>query len=193
MTATILYHSALGLRPSVLADAERLRASGHPTSTPDLYDGESFDDLPSGLAKRDAIGVPELIRRSLEAAAREPAASAFAGYSLGGTLAALGACHSEQASRLVLISEAVSATDLEVAPWPARLDVQVHYAEGDRWIDVAALDDLERAVEDSGARLESFTYASDAHFFFDNSQPGYDAGATEVMWSRVLTFLSAAR
>ena len=42
MASILLFHSVLGLRPAVLADAERLRAAGHDVSTPDLFDGAVF-------------------------------------------------------------------------------------------------------------------------------------------------------
>ncbi len=45
MAEVVLFHSVLGLRPGVIAAADRLRAAGHTLHTPDYYDGEVFDDL----------------------------------------------------------------------------------------------------------------------------------------------------
>jgi dihydrofolate reductase len=44
MAEVVLFHSVLGLRPGVIAAADRLRAAGHTVYTPDFYDGEMFDD-----------------------------------------------------------------------------------------------------------------------------------------------------
>ena len=79
MSEIVLFHSALGLRPGVHWFADRLRAAGHTVHTPDLYDGEVFDSLDDGLAKRDALGMDEMIRRG--AAAAVPA-QFYAGFSL---------------------------------------------------------------------------------------------------------------
>src|SRR5436190_20771062 len=158
MSQVLLFHSALSLSPWVLDDAERLRRAGYSTGVPDFYDGQCFGDLAAGLAKRDELGGAELVRRSLEAAASEHDAFAFAGYSLGGTLAAVAACGSPRATRLVLFSEAVSPDDLELDAWPARLSVQVHVAGADPWIDVATLRTLGDAVAAAGAEFAAFAY-----------------------------------
>ena len=55
MAEVVLFHSVLGLRPGVIAAAERLRAAGHTVHTPDLYDGEVFDDLADGSRKEDTL------------------------------------------------------------------------------------------------------------------------------------------
>src|SRR5215208_2093658 len=86
MAEVVLFHSALVLRPGVIADADRLRAAGHTVHTPDYYDGEVFDDLDDGLRKRDALGTAEIIRRAREAVAELPAGLVLAGFSLGAVL-----------------------------------------------------------------------------------------------------------
>ena len=48
MAEVVLFHSVLGLRPGVIAAGDRLRVAGHKVHTPDLYDGEVFDDLDDG-------------------------------------------------------------------------------------------------------------------------------------------------
>ena len=47
----VLFHSVLGLRQGVISAAERLRAAGHEVHTPDLFDGEVFDDIDDGMRK----------------------------------------------------------------------------------------------------------------------------------------------
>jgi dienelactone hydrolase len=82
MAEMVLFHSVLGLRPGVIAAAERLRAAGHTVHTPDLYDGEVFDDIEDGSRKEDALGYQEIARRAREAVAGLPAGLVFAGFSL---------------------------------------------------------------------------------------------------------------
>ena len=64
MAEVVLFHSVLGLRPGVIAAAERLRAAGHTLHTPDYYDGEVFDDLDEGMRKEAEIGYQEIARRA---------------------------------------------------------------------------------------------------------------------------------
>ena len=44
MAAILLFHLAQGLTAGVRAFADDLRAAGHDVNTPDLYDGNTFDD-----------------------------------------------------------------------------------------------------------------------------------------------------
>ena len=89
MAEMVLLHSVLGLRPGVIAAADRLRAAGHTVHTPDLYDGEVFDDLDDGMRKEDALGYREIARRAREVVAGLPEGLVFAGYSMGATHAEL--------------------------------------------------------------------------------------------------------
>ncbi|MBM0260072.1 hypothetical protein JNW89_28665, partial [Micromonospora sp. 4G55] len=49
MTHIVLFHSVYGLRPAVLAQADRLRAAGHRVVTPDLYGEPPTDTVEAGL------------------------------------------------------------------------------------------------------------------------------------------------
>ncbi len=83
MAEVVLFHSVLGLRPGVIAAADRLRDAGHTVHTPDYYDGEVFDDLDEGQRKEKALGYQEIARRAREAVAGLPAGLVFTGFSLG--------------------------------------------------------------------------------------------------------------
>ena len=60
----VLFHSALGLRPGTLENADRLRAAGHVVHTPDLFEGRTFTDADEGVAHAGAIGWPALQERA---------------------------------------------------------------------------------------------------------------------------------
>jgi dienelactone hydrolase len=62
MTEILLFHHAQGLTTGVRAFADDLRAAGHDVHTPDLYDGNTFDDLDAragrGRGSRGAVPLP---------------------------------------------------------------------------------------------------------------------------------------
>jgi dienelactone hydrolase len=122
MAEVVLFHSVLGLRPGVIAAADRLRAAGHTIHTPDLFDGEVFDDLDDGQRKEEALGYQEIARRAKEAVAELPAGLVFAGFSLGAVHAELLAASRPGALGAVLMHGAVSVEGLReffgVDRWP---------------------------------------------------------------------------
>jgi dienelactone hydrolase len=79
----VLFHSALGLRPAVRDFADRLSEAGHIVHTPDLYDGEVFEDLEHGMKKRESLGTQELAMRAQGAVADLPPGLVYAGFSMG--------------------------------------------------------------------------------------------------------------
>jgi len=193
MAEMVLFHSVLGLRPGVIAAADRLRAAGHTLHTPDFFDGEVFDDLDDGSRKEEALGYQEIARRAREAVAGLPTGLVFAGFSLGAVHAELLAATRPGALGAVLMHGAVPVEGLSeffgVDGWPDGVPVQVHYAAEDPWVEaeeVAALGDAVRRV---GAVFEEHVYPGSGHLFADPDLPGYDRASSETMWRRVLAFL----
>jgi dienelactone hydrolase len=183
MSEIVLFHSALGLRPGVHGFADRLRAAGHVVHTPDLYDGEVFDSLDEGLAKRDALGVPQFARRA--AAAVEPLGHelVYAGFSLGAGPAQRLAQTRPGARGALLYHGARPAGALDV-PWPAGVPLAVHTMDRDEWVE---LDEARALVDEAGGALH--LYPGDGHLFADPDLPGYDEAAAELMIERTLVFL----
>jgi dienelactone hydrolase len=194
MAEVVLFHSALGLRPGVIAAADRLRAAGHPVHTPDYYDGEVFDDLDEGMRKEDALGYREIARMTKEAVGGLPAGLVFCGFSLGAVHAEVLAASRPGALGAVLVAGAVPVEArgeyFGVERWPEGVAVQVHYAADDPWVvaeeEVAPLGGAVRAA---GAAFEAYTYPGSGHLFFDPELPEYDRASSEAMWERVLAFL----
>ena len=83
MAELILFHHAQGLTAGVARFADLIREAGHAVHTPDLYDGETFPDIPSGVAHAEAIGFEVVIERGSAAAAELPRDLVYAGFSLG--------------------------------------------------------------------------------------------------------------
>ena len=192
VSEVVLFHSALGLRPGVVAAAERLRAAGHTVHAPDYYDGEVFEDLDEGLRKRDALGYAEIVRRAKEAVVGLPAELAFAGFSLGAVPAELLAATAPGARGAVLMHAAIPVEgfgEFGVERWPEGVPVQVHYAAEDPWVEAGEVEALGEAVRGAGAAFEEHSYPGSGHLFADPDLPGYDHASSEAMWRRVLAFL----
>jgi dienelactone hydrolase len=188
----VVFHSALGLRPGVIADADRLRAAGHSVRTPDYYDGEVFDDLDEGLRKRDAVGYDEIFRRAQGAVTDLPPDLVFAGFSLGAMPAELLAATRPGARGAILFHSAVPVEEFEAfgaEGWPSGVPAQVHYAAEDPWVEQEEVDALGKAVRQAGADFEAHTYPGSGHLFADPGLPEYDRASSEDMWRRVLAFL----
>src|SRR5512143_3811465 len=131
MTHAVLFHSGLGLTRHVLDFADVLRADGHDVTTPDLYDGEVFDNLADGIAKRDALGIPELSRRAAEAVEGLPPAVVYMGFSLGAASAQALAFTRPGALGAVLMHACLPLAMLGIGAWPGGLKAQIHWAEAD--------------------------------------------------------------
>lgn len=195
MAEVVLFHSVLGLRPGVIADADRLRAAGHTVHTPDLYDGETFDDLYDGMRKEEALGYQEIARRAREAVARLPEGLVFAGFSMGVAYAELLSASRPGAVGAVLMHGAVPIEALSeyfgIDRWPEGVPVQVHYAASDPWVETEEeVAPLRVAVTGAGADFEEYTYPGSGHLFADPDLPEYDPESSDEMWERVLAFLA---
>jgi len=195
MTEVVLFHSALGLRPGVATAADRLREAGHTVHAPDYYDGEVFDDLDEGLRKRDELGYAEIARRANETVAELPAGLVFAGFSLGVVPAELLAASRPGALGAVLMHAAVPVEEFSefgVKRWPEGAPAQVHYAAEDPWVEAEEVEALGDAVRQAGTRFEAHTYPGSGHLFADPGLPEYDPSSSDLMWRRVIEFLSRA-
>lgn len=192
MAEIVLFHSALGLRPGIIAAAERLREAGHKVHMPDYYDGEVFKELDEGLQKRDALGYDEIARRAHKAVEDLPAELVYAGFSLGVVPAELLATTRPGVRGALLMHSALPIEELEpfgVERWPAGVPVEVHYAVEDPWVEVEEVTALGDAVERAGAIFRAHTYPGSGHLFTDPDMPEYDQASSEEMWRRALAFL----
>lgn len=188
MATVVLFHSALGLRPAVETFAEQLRTAGHVVHTPDLYDGEVFDDLDAGVAKRDAVGIAELMGRANEAVAELPAELVYAGFSMGAAAAQMLGATRPGARGVILIQGAVPLEALGVATWPATVPVQLHATSEDPWFDAQVVADLAAAVPDH--LVDVHVYDSDGHLVSDDAWADHDPFIAERIHTEVLAWLA---
>src|SRR4051812_32463128 len=187
----VLFHSALGLRPAVLDWAVRLRIAGHQVRTPDSFDAQIFSKLEDGIRKRDALGIPELIKRAEAAVADLPPEVVLAGFSMGAAAAEMLAGVRPGARGAILMHGALRPADIGISVWPAGVPVQVHYAKDDPFVEADKVKALQAAVQQGGARFEAHVYPGRKHLFADEGHEDHDPESAKLMEERVLAFLAS--
>jgi dienelactone hydrolase len=185
MAEVMLFHHAQGLTSGVLAFANALRAAGHTVHTPDLYDGNTFDDLEEGVGYARETGFGTIVERGRAAAEGLPDELVYGGFSLGVMPAQLLAQTRAGAKGALFLSAAMPAS--EFGAWQQGVPLQIHMMEDDPWAD----EDLPAARElvASVAGAELFLYPGDRHLFADSSLEDYDEDAAKLVEQRVLAFL----
>ena len=188
MTEILLFHHAQGLTPGVIAFADDLRREGHVVHTPDLYEGETFDDLDAGVGFAKRVGFDTLLERGRLAADGRPNELVYAGFSLG-VMPAQSLAQSRRGAKGALFFSAAMPASEFGGPWPDGVPLQIHMMEDDPWVDedLPAARELVATVD--GAEL--FLYPGDRHLWADSSLPDYDAAAASTLRERVLAFLEA--
>ncbi|HKG11450.1 MAG TPA: dienelactone hydrolase family protein [Gaiellaceae bacterium] len=187
MAEVLLFHHAQGLTPGVSSFADELRAGGHVVHTPDLYDGNIFDDLDEGVGYAREVGFGTILERGQAAAEGLPNELVYLGFSLGAMPAQMLAQTRAGANGAVLFHSAIPPSEFG-GDWPVGLPLQIHIMEGDEWAD----EDLPvaRSLDESVESAELFVYPGDQHLFADNSLPAYDADAATLARQRVLSLLA---
>ena len=187
MAEVLLFHHAQGLTPGVLSFADELRGAGHVVHTPDLYDGNTFDNLDDGMGYAREVGFGTIMERGEQAAEDLPSELVYAGFSLGVMSAQQLAQTRSGAKGALLFSAAIPLSEFG-GSWPEGVPLQIHLMEADEFAlegDLDAARELDERIE--GAEL--FLYPGDRHLFADNSLPDYDESATTLLKQRVLSFL----
>lgn len=185
----MLFHSTYGLRPAVLAAADRLRAAGHQVQVPDLFEGRTFDTVEEGMAHRDGIGRDELLRRAVLAAApHSDQGLVYAGLSFGGSLAQHLAMADAKARGLLLLHGTADLADDAAVD---ELPVQLHIADPDAFEPHDWLTAWYLRMQRAGADVEVHTYPGAGHLFTDPELEDYDAEAAEQTWKVALGFLDS--
>ncbi|MFJ3923706.1 dienelactone hydrolase family protein [Streptomyces sp. NPDC090022] len=185
----MLFHSTYGLRPAVLAAADRLRAAGHQVQVPDLFEGRTFDTVEDGMAFRDEVGRDELLRRAVLAAAPySDQGLVYAGFSFGGSVAQHLALADAKARGLLLLH---GTADLADDTMLDELPVQLHVADPDPFEPHDWLTAWYLRMRRAGADVEVHSYPGAGHLFTDPDLPDYDAEAAEQAWTVALGFLDS--
>ena len=191
MATVVIFHSALGLRPSVLDFAEELRSEGHDVYTPDFYGGRHFDSLDDGVEYGDGVGPLAFVEQMKPVIAEIPKDAVYLGFSLGAVLAQYFAQYRPGARGAILLHAVVDPSDLG-RPWPTGMPLQAHTAEGDPWVELpearTVIADINEVTPGSATL---FLYPGDHHLFMDEASDDYDPESAQLAASRIREFLAA--
>ncbi|MCX4509618.1 dienelactone hydrolase family protein [Streptomyces sp. NBC_01619] len=183
----MLFHSTYGLRPAVLAAAERLRAAGHQVWTPDLFEGRVFDSVEEAREYKSEVGVDELLKRAILAAApHSERGLVYGGFSLGAAIAQNLALGDEKARGLLLLH---GTSDIAEGSEVDELPVQLHVADPDPFEPHDWLTAWYLRMGRAGADVEVHRYPGAGHLYTDPDLPDHDAQAAEQTWRVALGFL----
>lgn len=184
----VIFHSVYGLRPAVLAAADRLREAGHQVHVPDLFEGQTVETVEEGRELKDKIGKEELLRRAILAAAPYSGRGlVYAGFSLGGSIAQNLALGDEKARGLLLLH---GTSDIAEGASVDELPVQLHVADPDPFEPHDWLNSWYLQMQRAGADVEIYRYPGAGHLYTDPELPDYDEAAAEQTWRVALGFLS---
>jgi dienelactone hydrolase len=183
MASIVLFHSALGLTTGTKKFAAVLAREGHTVLTPDLFDGETFETLDDGVKKRDALGIPELIHRAARSVEKAPAASIYAGFSMGAAAAQFLAATRSGARGAVLMHAVLPLAAIGMSRWPD-VPVQIHASLEDPWVDAVVLEAVAGATS-----AQVFRYPGPAHLFADESSSDYAPEHAKMLTERVRAFV----
>jgi dienelactone hydrolase len=186
MASVALFHSVYGLRPAVLAAAERLRGHGHVVVTPDLYGAAPADTLADGFALADKVGFEQMVERGRDAVRDLPPETVLAGISMGtGIVDAL--LPERAATAGVLLLSGAGVTPGRV---PEGLRAQLHVSDpDDEFAPAAAVSRWIAAMSGAGAAFEVYRYPGVGHLWTDDGVDDYDGLATDLVWDRCAEFL----
>lgn len=189
MAEIVLFHHVQGLTPGIVAFADELRAAGHIVETPDLFDRRTFTTLEEGMAYAKAAGFGAILDRGVAEAEALGDNKVYAGFSMG-VMPAQKLAQTRAGARGALLVDACLPVTEFGDRWPDGVPVQVHGMDADPIFAVEGDLDAARALVNSTEQAELYLYPGDVHLFADSSLPSYDRAATELMTSRVLSFLS---
>ncbi|MGW2561278.1 dienelactone hydrolase family protein [Streptomyces sp. NPDC001514] len=183
----MLFHSTFGLRPAVRAAADRLRAAGHEVWTPDLFEGRTFQTLEEARAHKNEVGLDELLKRAIVAAAPlSERGLVYAGFSMGAAVAQNLALGDEKTRGLLLLH---GTSDIAADAKADGLPVQLHVADPDPMEPHDWLTAWYLQMGRAGADVEVHRYPGAGHLYTDPDLPDHDEEAAEQTWRVALGFL----
>lgn len=188
MAEVLLFHHAHGLTAGVIGFADVLRRVGHTVHTPDLYQGQTFDDLEAGVGYAQELGFASIIELGVDIAAELADGLVYAGFSLGVLPAQKLVQTRPGATGALLFSACVSPSEFD-STWPDAVPVQIHGMDADEFFAGEGDLDAARKLVNGHDDRQLFLYEGSQHLFADGSLPSYDKPAADLLLKRVLEFL----
>lgn len=190
MAEVLLFHHAHGLTAGVVRFADELRRTGHTVHTPDLYEGQTFDDLEAGVGYAQEHGFTTIIDRGVSVASELTDDLVYAGFSLGVLPAQKLVQTRPGATGALLFNACVAPGEFDSA-WPDAVPLQIHGMDADTIFAGEGDLDAARKLVDGNDDRQLFLYEGSRHLFADPSLPSYDEAAADLLTNRVLKFLVA--
>jgi len=191
MAHALLFPSVLGVRKGVTDIADALTDAGHEVTTVDPFDGETFDDYPTGMARTREVGDDALYAQAEAAAKGVGGPFVTVGFSVGGATAQwLAGQHPERARGVVMVGGGVPMRFLETS-WPPGVPGQVHVTAGDPFHEEdREFDDEVRAdVEDAGGAYAFVEYPGEGHVFNDPTLAEYQPEEARLLTRHIVEFV----
>lgn len=186
MADVLLFHSVYGLRPGVMAAADRLRDGGHHVVTPDLYAGAVAETLEEGFALRDRIGRDVVLARAGEALGDLPSGGVLAGMSMGAAVAQHLGIADPRVSGLLLLHGVGTVPEKAAVGLP----IQVHVMTGDPFATDDDIAEWSAGMTGLGVDFEVFRYEGGGHLYTDADLADYHGASAELTYQRCLEFLA---
>lgn len=186
MAEVIVFHHALGLTAGIESFGDALASAGHDVTTPDLFDGATFDTVKAGVAHAQTIGFDAIAEAGARAADHCGDRIAVIGFSLG-VLPAQKIAQQRPGVAAAVLCHSALPLGFYADAWPAAVALQIHAGERDPFVeeDREAIDQLVSGA----ASCELHWYNTDAHLIADASSPDYDAAFAEQIITRTLELL----
>jgi dienelactone hydrolase len=192
MAEILLFHHVLGAYRRGRAFANEIRLAGHDVTTPDRYDGATFDTIEDGLAHAEQLGFGNIIEEGEGFVDGLAAGLVYAGFSMGAMVAHKLAQNRPGALGALLYHHGDVPIDTFGDSWPQGVDLQIHVNREDPYYEPDVAEEfVSRAGESADAEL--FVYPGSSHLFADSSLPDYDADSTALVMQRTLGFLERHR
>ena len=192
--AMIIVHEWWGLEDHFRELGRRLAREGLVTLVPDLYHGAVASEpevaarlktsLNIDAAVTDILGaVPYL--RGLPFVSEKVGVM---GFCMGGGLALLAACRSRELAAAVVYFPSIYPDQDEIGEVACPL--LLHYGTADSVTPTSEIERITQALDRNRKAYELFLYEGADHAFVNDRHPEfYNQAATELAWSRTLTFV----
>jgi len=188
MVDVLLFHHSLGQTPAFEWFADRLRGAGHSVTTPDLFEGRTFETIDAGMGNVESIGFEHLIERGVRSADASPSAVVYVGISMGVLSAQKLAQTKPGALGAVFISSCVP-TEYFSDGWPSSVPVRIYGMDADPiFVDEGDID-AARQIVATAPDAELITYPGHEHLLVQVTPPASDDAAANAVVAAVLAFL----
>lgn len=187
--AVVVIQEWWGLNDQIRRTCDYFADEGFTALAPDLYKGrvtQEPDEAEHMMTGLDWVGATEVdVAGAVKLLRRDHDKVAVMGFCMGGALTII-------SSVKLPIDAGVCFYGIppKEAADPAAIAIpfQGHFAINDDWCTPAAVDALEKDLEQSGTMFELYRYDA-GHGFFNDTVEAYDSESATLSWSRTIQFL----